>query len=203
MCTAWGQATWTIPGAVRRPALPTCQPTWLPVGLRSVGRPGRASPGCRQPALPDGRLRRIDEITVASLNLHWGLGLLGQPYDVAAAVCQLDAEVICLQEAWLQVAGASPPSPPRPQAVRRAAQTAAPTPPPGTAPTSGIAAAQASGIAAAPAPGIAPGLIRRSCRSSREARGRAAPGGAVQAAGLHVACGAGKRPARANSASPY
>jgi len=50
-----------------------------------------------------GRLHRIDEITVASLNLHCGFGVLGQPYDVAAALCQLNAEVICVQEAWLQV----------------------------------------------------------------------------------------------------
>jgi endonuclease/exonuclease/phosphatase family metal-dependent hydrolase len=40
-------------------------------------------------------------LTVASMNLHCGLGWRGEPYDVAAAISRLDAEVICLQEAWL------------------------------------------------------------------------------------------------------
>ncbi len=35
------------------------------------------------------------------MNLHCGLGWRGEPYDVAAAIGRLDAEVICLQEAWL------------------------------------------------------------------------------------------------------
>jgi endonuclease/exonuclease/phosphatase family metal-dependent hydrolase len=38
---------------------------------------------------------------VASLNLHCGFGFYGQPFDVAAALCQLQADVICVQEAWL------------------------------------------------------------------------------------------------------
>jgi hypothetical protein len=38
---------------------------------------------------------------VASLNLHCGFGFFGQPFDVAAALCQLEAEVICVQECWL------------------------------------------------------------------------------------------------------
>jgi endonuclease/exonuclease/phosphatase family metal-dependent hydrolase len=46
------------------------------------------------------RLADIDEFTVASLNLHSGVGLYGQPFDVAAALCQLEADVICVQEAW-------------------------------------------------------------------------------------------------------
>jgi endonuclease/exonuclease/phosphatase family metal-dependent hydrolase len=46
------------------------------------------------------RLADIDEFTVASLNLHSGVGLYGQPFNVAAALCQLEADVICVQEAW-------------------------------------------------------------------------------------------------------
>jgi endonuclease/exonuclease/phosphatase family metal-dependent hydrolase len=42
---------------------------------------------------------------VASLNLHCGFGFYGQPFDVAAALCQLDADVICLQESWLPADG--------------------------------------------------------------------------------------------------
>jgi endonuclease/exonuclease/phosphatase family metal-dependent hydrolase len=42
---------------------------------------------------------------VASLNLHCGFGFFGQPFDVAAAVCQLDADVVCVQESWLSTAG--------------------------------------------------------------------------------------------------
>jgi endonuclease/exonuclease/phosphatase family metal-dependent hydrolase len=38
---------------------------------------------------------------VASLNLHCGFGFFGQPFDVAAALCQLEAEVVCVQESWL------------------------------------------------------------------------------------------------------
>jgi endonuclease/exonuclease/phosphatase family metal-dependent hydrolase len=42
---------------------------------------------------------------VASLNLHCGFGFFGQPFDVAAAVCQLDADVVCVQESWLPTVG--------------------------------------------------------------------------------------------------
>ena len=42
---------------------------------------------------------------MASLNLHCGFGFFGQPFDVAAAVCQLDADVVCIQESWLPIAG--------------------------------------------------------------------------------------------------
>jgi endonuclease/exonuclease/phosphatase family metal-dependent hydrolase len=42
---------------------------------------------------------------VASLNLHCGFGFFGQPFDVAAAVCQLDADVVCVQESWLPIVG--------------------------------------------------------------------------------------------------
>jgi endonuclease/exonuclease/phosphatase family metal-dependent hydrolase len=38
---------------------------------------------------------------VASLNLHRGFGFFGQAFDVAAALCQLEAEVVCVQESWL------------------------------------------------------------------------------------------------------
>jgi endonuclease/exonuclease/phosphatase family metal-dependent hydrolase len=54
----------------------------------------------RHDKLPD-----IDEFTVASLNLHCGFGFYGQPFDVAAALCQLEADVICVQESWLSLAG--------------------------------------------------------------------------------------------------
>jgi endonuclease/exonuclease/phosphatase family metal-dependent hydrolase len=63
--------------------------------------PGRPR-GAHQPGRVDhGRLPAIDEFTVASLNLHCGFGFYGQPFDVAAALCQLQADVICVQEAWL------------------------------------------------------------------------------------------------------
>jgi len=42
---------------------------------------------------------------VASLNLHCGFGFYGQPFDVPAALGQLDADVVCLQESWLPAAG--------------------------------------------------------------------------------------------------
>jgi endonuclease/exonuclease/phosphatase family metal-dependent hydrolase len=42
---------------------------------------------------------------VASLNLHCGFGLYGEPFDVSAALCQLEADVICLQECWLPAEG--------------------------------------------------------------------------------------------------
>jgi endonuclease/exonuclease/phosphatase family metal-dependent hydrolase len=120
MCTGWGQSDVAKCSAPRSACLPGGRP----------GRPG-LYPGRH------GRLQRIDEITVASLNLHWGLGLLGQPYDVAAAVCQLDAEVICLQEAWLQVPAPTP--------------VAAPATSPGSAPAPGIALAAADDLAEAAA----------------------------------------------------
>ena len=50
-----------------------------------------------------GRLPDIDELTVASLNLHCGFGIFGQPFDVADALCQLKADVVCVQESWLPV----------------------------------------------------------------------------------------------------
>ena len=42
---------------------------------------------------------------MASLNLHCGFGFYGQPFDVAAALCQLEADVICVQESWLPAEG--------------------------------------------------------------------------------------------------
>ncbi|HEY2641171.1 MAG TPA: endonuclease/exonuclease/phosphatase family protein [Streptosporangiaceae bacterium] len=55
---------------------------------------------------PEARLTAITRLTVASLNLHLGLGWLGDPFDVAAAITGLDAAVICLQEVWLPQAQA-------------------------------------------------------------------------------------------------
>jgi endonuclease/exonuclease/phosphatase family metal-dependent hydrolase len=48
---------------------------------------------------------------VASLNLHCGFGFFGQPFDIAAAVCQLDADVVCVQESWLPIADDATPDP--------------------------------------------------------------------------------------------
>ena len=48
---------------------------------------------------------------MASLNLHCGRDSHGQPYDVAAAIADLDATVICLQEDWVQADGARSASP--------------------------------------------------------------------------------------------
>ena len=42
---------------------------------------------------------------MASLNLHCGYGSLGQPFDVVAALGELDAQVICIQEAWTPISG--------------------------------------------------------------------------------------------------
>ncbi len=42
---------------------------------------------------------------MASLNLHCGYGSLGEPFDVVAALAELDAEVICVQEAWTPISG--------------------------------------------------------------------------------------------------
>jgi endonuclease/exonuclease/phosphatase family metal-dependent hydrolase len=39
-------------------------------------------------------------VTIASLNLHCGFSAAGQPFDVAAAVAGLDADIIAVQEAW-------------------------------------------------------------------------------------------------------
>jgi endonuclease/exonuclease/phosphatase family metal-dependent hydrolase len=49
------------------------------------------------------RLKHRDtpgEITVASMNLHCGIGGKGKPFDVEAAIRGLDAQVIALQETW-------------------------------------------------------------------------------------------------------
>jgi endonuclease/exonuclease/phosphatase family metal-dependent hydrolase len=40
------------------------------------------------------------EITVASMNLHCGVGSHGKPFDVEAAIRGLDAQIIALQETW-------------------------------------------------------------------------------------------------------
>jgi endonuclease/exonuclease/phosphatase family metal-dependent hydrolase len=47
-------------------------------------------------------------LVVASLNMHCGVGSLGQPFDVEAAVRRLDADVIALQEAWCPESGPDP-----------------------------------------------------------------------------------------------
>jgi endonuclease/exonuclease/phosphatase family metal-dependent hydrolase len=39
-------------------------------------------------------------VTVASMNLHGGVDSAGRPYDVAAAIRGLDAQVITVQETW-------------------------------------------------------------------------------------------------------
>jgi endonuclease/exonuclease/phosphatase family metal-dependent hydrolase len=39
-------------------------------------------------------------VTVASLNVHWGHTVGGEPFDVVAACRALDAEIIALQEVW-------------------------------------------------------------------------------------------------------
>jgi endonuclease/exonuclease/phosphatase family metal-dependent hydrolase len=46
-------------------------------------------------------------VTVASLNLHCGFSSAGAPYDVVSAICQLGADIICLQEVWLPAAEAT------------------------------------------------------------------------------------------------
>jgi endonuclease/exonuclease/phosphatase family metal-dependent hydrolase len=61
---------------------------------------------CGPRRTPHGRLPDIDELTVASLNLHCGFGFFGQPFDVAAALCELEADVICVQESWHLVSAA-------------------------------------------------------------------------------------------------
>jgi endonuclease/exonuclease/phosphatase family metal-dependent hydrolase len=39
-------------------------------------------------------------VTIASVNLHCGFSGYGRPYDVAAALAGLDADIIAVQEAW-------------------------------------------------------------------------------------------------------
>jgi endonuclease/exonuclease/phosphatase family metal-dependent hydrolase len=48
------------------------------------------------------------EVTLASMNLHCGIDPAGQPYDVEAVVCGLDAQLIALQEAWRPESGPDP-----------------------------------------------------------------------------------------------
>jgi len=47
-------------------------------------------------------------LAVASLNLHGGVDINGQPFDVEAAIKGLDASVIALQEAWTPADGPDP-----------------------------------------------------------------------------------------------
>jgi endonuclease/exonuclease/phosphatase family metal-dependent hydrolase len=39
-------------------------------------------------------------LTVASMNMHYGVSTLGRPYDVEAAVMNLNADIVALQEVW-------------------------------------------------------------------------------------------------------
>jgi endonuclease/exonuclease/phosphatase family metal-dependent hydrolase len=45
-------------------------------------------------------------VTIGSLNLHCGLSGRGQPFDVHAALGNLDADIIAVQEAWRTAGGA-------------------------------------------------------------------------------------------------
>lgn len=49
-----------------------------------------------------------DQLTIASLNMHGGMDRHGQPYDVEAACHYLKADVITMQEAWLQTGQPDP-----------------------------------------------------------------------------------------------
>jgi endonuclease/exonuclease/phosphatase family metal-dependent hydrolase len=57
----------------------------------------------------DGVIAGHDSVTVASMNLHCGIGTRGQPYDIAAAVRSLAAPVIAVQETWSPADPASDP----------------------------------------------------------------------------------------------
>jgi endonuclease/exonuclease/phosphatase family metal-dependent hydrolase len=61
-------------------------------------RPDVASQACAPAAR---YASTIDALTVASFNMHGGLDVRGQPYDVPKAIEGLDAAVICLQEDWI------------------------------------------------------------------------------------------------------
>ena len=50
--------------------------------------------------LPANAAGARDVVTIASLNLHCGIGTRGQPFDVPAAIEGLDAQVTALQEVW-------------------------------------------------------------------------------------------------------
>jgi endonuclease/exonuclease/phosphatase family metal-dependent hydrolase len=41
-----------------------------------------------------------DSVAIASMNLHCGVGSQGEPYDVEAAICELDAPIVAVQECW-------------------------------------------------------------------------------------------------------
>lgn len=49
----------------------------------------------------------MGHVTIASLNLHCGVGTRGQPFDVETAIVSLDAAVISLQETWSPDSAAS------------------------------------------------------------------------------------------------
>ena len=80
------------------------QPGSVLCASSELSEPAEAASG----TAPDARRCRllgIDTLTVASLNLHCGYGSLGKPFDVVAALGELDAEVICVQEAWTPTSG--------------------------------------------------------------------------------------------------
>ena len=70
--------------------------------------------------MPD-RLAPIDTLTVASLNLHHGFDSNGTPFGVTAAVCELDAAIICVQEVWQPFAAGSASEPEVPDQLADAA----------------------------------------------------------------------------------
>lgn len=49
----------------------------------------------------------MPELTVAAYNLRWGADAAGRPYDVTAAVAEIDADVVVLPEAWRPARGPS------------------------------------------------------------------------------------------------
>lgn len=47
----------------------------------------------------------MPDLTVAVFNLRWGTDHKGRPYDVAAAVAEIDADVVVLPETWRPARG--------------------------------------------------------------------------------------------------
>lgn len=113
--------------------------TWPPVRAKN----SRARVMVTLPLRPAGKLACIETVTVASMNLHCGLGPRGEPFDVASVICGLDATVICLQEAWLsRAAMGTSLSAASPSQLAAGRPTARP----------GVTASQSAAAAGAPAP---------------------------------------------------
>jgi endonuclease/exonuclease/phosphatase family metal-dependent hydrolase len=70
--------------------------------IRRAAGPGRQRPGGAIAISLTGEAA----VTIGSLNLHCGLSGRGQPFDVAAALAGLDADIIAVQEAWWTAGGA-------------------------------------------------------------------------------------------------